>query len=73
MYGFIVPVKIAPQWKMQVTVAFPYNKSDKNGIQETEFNLPVGEIVHINHPTYQWYRNTKNRSKNKSESDIIDL
>ena len=34
---------------MQVPVAFPYNKSDENGIQETEFNLPVGEIVCIDH------------------------
>lgn len=58
---------------MQVTVAFPNNKSDKNGIQKAELNLPVGEIVHIDHTTDQWYNDTKNGGKNKPESDIIDL
>ena len=58
---------------MQVAIAFPYNKSDKNSIQKTEFNLPVGEVVRVDHTTYQWYSNAKKRSKNKPEPDIIDL
>ena len=58
---------------MQVTVPFQYNKSDKNGIQETEFDLPVGEVVHINHTADQWYNNAKHGSKNKPEPNVIDL
>jgi len=39
--GFVEPVKITAQGKQQVTVAFPYNKCDTYGKQETKFIAPL--------------------------------
>ena len=59
--GFVQPIEIRTKCKLEKAHAFINNKSNGNGIEITEFDLPVTKLIMRHHLRYKWNSNTKQR------------
>ena len=67
----VEPVEIAAQAEMQVTVSFPNDERDTNGVEITQLDLPKREPAMIDHARNNRDDDTESWDEDQPEADII--
>ena len=70
--GFVQPIEIRTECKLEKAYTFINNKSNGNGVEIAEFNLPVTKLIMRYHLRYKWNGNTKQRHQYHTNTNIID-